>query len=61
MNITVQTLCSACNKCEAFEIELCTALLAKNEEYVVNCKHLDICRKAVEIWEKRNESQEMHS
>lgn len=57
MNMNVQVLCSACNKCEKFEVEQET-LWANDEpyEFLIFCKNIDVCLNAVKIWEKQNET-----
>lgn len=53
MNVNVQVLCSACDKCKKFEVEQET-LWANDEQYdFLYCKNIEICQNAIDIWEKR--------
>lgn len=61
MIVNVQVLCSACKNCDKFKVEQ-TDLLADNRvwEKLLYCENVEICKKAVEIWEKQSEIADSH-
>ena len=61
MNINVSVLCPACKGCDKLDVEQ-TDLWADDHicEKLFTCSNLNICLKAVEIWEKQNDQKRSH-
>lgn len=57
MTINTEVLCESCKECRLFSIKE-EELWGADELYgkIYYCKNIEICKKAVEIWEKQNEN-----
>ena len=59
MNINVQVLSSACDQYKMFEIDHIDIYAQdRNYERVFYCKKLELCKNAVSLWDKQNETGE---